>query len=139
MEIKFGRGPIWQQIEDGIRRMIATRALRVGDAAPSVRKLAQELCVTPATVERAYRDLIERGVLVSKRGRGTYVCANARPVSDREKVLEEAATRFAELARNLGAPLDEANHELDAAYSRIDGERASRPSRFAGPRVSRGG
>ena len=131
MEIRYDRGPIWQQIVDGIRRMIAARALRIGDAAPSVRKLARELSVTPATVERAYRDLIARGVLVSKRGRGTYVCANARPISDREKVLEDAATCFAELARNLGAPLDEATGELAAAY----GERASRPQL---PRVSRG-
>jgi len=131
VDIRYDRGPIWQQIVDGIRRMIATRALRVGDAAPSVRKLAHELGVTPATVERAYRDLIERGVLVAKRGRGTFVCANARPASDREKVLEEAAIRFAEVARNLGAPLDEANSELVAAY----GERASRPQL---PRVSRG-
>ena len=131
MEIKYGRGPIWEQIVDGIRRMIATRALRCGDAAPSVRKLSRELCVTPATVERAYRELIVRGVLVAKRGRGTFVCANARPISDREQVLEDAAIRFAEVARNLGAPLDEANEVLGEAY----GERASRPQL---PRVSRG-
>jgi GntR family transcriptional regulator len=131
VEIRYDRGPIWQQIIDEIRRMIAARALRVGDAAPSVRKLAQELGVTPATVERAYRDLIARGVLVSKRGRGTFVCANARPASDREKMLEEAAVRFAEVARNLGAPLDEATGELAAVY----GERASRPQL---PRVSSG-
>jgi GntR family transcriptional regulator len=122
VEIRYDRGPIWQQIVDGIRRMIATRALRVGDAAPSVRKLAQELSVTPATVERAYRDLIARGVLASKRGRGTFVCSNARPVSDREKVLEEAAIRFAELARNLGAPLDEASDKLIAMWEASCGD-----------------
>ena len=132
MDIHYGRSPIWLQIVDGIRRMIATRALRCGDAAPSVRKLSRELCVTPATVERAYRELIARGVLVAKRGRGTFVCANARPMTDREKVLEEAAIQFAEIARNLGAPLEEATGELAAAY----GERASRPQL---PRVSRGG
>ena len=125
MEISYGRVPIWQQIVDGIRRMIASRALRYGDAAPSVRKLSRELSVTPATVERAYRELIARGVLVSKRGRGTFVCANARPASDREKTLEEAAIRFAEVARNLGAPFDEANHELDVAYSRLAESSAS--------------
>ena len=132
MEIRYGRGPIWEQIVDGIRGMIASRALRCGDAAPSVRQLSRELGVTPATVERAYRELITRGILVSKRGRGTFVCANARPMTDREKVLEEAAIRFAEVARNLGAPLEEATGELLAAY----GERESRPQL---PRVSRGG
>ena len=125
MEIRPGRGPIWLQIEDGIRRMISSRALRCGQPAPSVRKLAQALGVTPATVDRAYRDLIAAGVLVAKRGRGTFVAEGARPQSDREKVLEEAAIRFAEIARNLGAPLDEGNSELVAAYGRLSEEPAS--------------
>lgn len=124
MDIRPGR-PIWLQIEDGIRRMIATRALRCGDAAPSVRKLARELGVTPATVDRAYRGLIAAGVLVSKRGRGTFVSDRARPKSDRDRVLEEAAIRFAELARNVGAPLDEAHDELAAAYGRLSVPSAS--------------
>jgi len=122
VDITPGRGPIWQQIEIGIRRMIASRALRCGDAAPSVRQLARTLGVTPATVDRAYRNLIIAGVLVARRGRGTYVSERARPKSDRETLLEEAAIRFAEIARSLGAPVDEANSELAAAYGRLSEE-----------------
>ena len=125
MEIRPGRGPIWLQIEDGIRRMISSRALRCGQAAPSVRKLAEALGVTPATVDRAYRDLIAAGVLVAKRGRGTFVSERARTNSDRETALEEAAIHFAEVARTLGAPIDEANSELVAAYGRLSEEPAS--------------
>ena len=113
-------GPIWRQIEEGIRRMIASRNLRPGEPAPSVRKLARTLGVTPATIEHAYHRLIALGLLFTKRGRGTFVSeAAAPPMSEREKLLEDAAADFATTARSVGAPLDEANHELAAAYTRL--------------------
>ena len=102
--------------------MIASRTLRPGEAAPSVRKLAQTLGVTPSTIEHAYHQLVASGVLVTKRGRGTFVSeAAAPPTTERDKLLEEAAVGFATIARNVGAPLDEANHELVAAYTRVTG------------------
>jgi len=55
-------GPIWKQIEESIRRVIASRQLRPGDPVPSVRQLARTLSVTPNTVERAYQRLIVAGV-----------------------------------------------------------------------------
>jgi DNA-binding transcriptional regulator YhcF (GntR family) len=100
--------------------MIVLRTLRPGEAAPSIRKLAQTLAVTPATVERAYRRLIASGVLVAKRGRGTFVSEVAGPpMSDRDKLLEEAAILYATIARNVGAPLDEATGELSTAYTQL--------------------
>ena len=110
-------GPIWKQIEETIRRVISSRHLRAGDPVPSVRQLARTLSVTPNTVERAYQRLITAGVLVSRRGRGTFVAeiADAANASGREQMLQEAATRFA-----VGAPLDEAVNELAAAYRRLD-------------------
>lgn len=113
-------GPLWRQIEEGIRRMIASRTLRPGEAAPSMRKLALTLGVTPATVERAYRSLIASGLLVIRRGRGTFVSqVAAPPTSDRDKLLGDAAVGYAAIARSLGAPLDEANRELTTAYTRL--------------------
>ncbi len=47
--------PLWSQIEDGLRRRIATGALAPGAAMPSVRELAAELRINPATVVRAYQ------------------------------------------------------------------------------------
>ncbi len=115
-------GPIWKQIEEGIRRTIASRRLRAGDPIPSVRELARTLSVTPNTVERAYQRLIAAGVLLTRRGRGTFV-ANLPEVpsgSGREQMLQDAAMRFAAAASAVGAPLDEAVDELAAAYRRLD-------------------
>jgi GntR family transcriptional regulator len=115
-------GPIWKQIEEGIRRVIASRHVRAGDAVPSVRELARTLSVTPNTVERAYQKLISAGVLISRRGKGTFVAEvpEAASGSGREQMLQDAATRFAAVASAVGAPLDEAMDELIAAYRRLD-------------------
>jgi GntR family transcriptional regulator len=117
--LRAAGGPIWKQIEESIRRVISSRQLRSGDPVPSVRQLARTLSVTPNTVERAYQRLITAGVLVSRRGRGTFVAEIAES-SGREQMLQEAAMRFAAMASAVGAPLDEAVDELAAAYRRLD-------------------
>ena len=119
--LRSAGGPIWKQIEETIRRVISSRQLRSGDPVPSVRQLARTLSVTPNTVERAYQRLITAGVLVSRRGRGTFVAEIADSGnSGREQMLQEAAMRFAAMASAVGAPLDEAVDELAAAYRRLD-------------------
>src|SRR5713101_6764723 len=95
--LRAAGGPIWKQIEESIRRVISSRQLRSGDPVPSVRQLARTLSVTPNTVERAYQRLIVAGVLLSRRGRGTFVAETAvsPSASGREQVLQDAAMRFA--------------------------------------------
>ena len=46
--------PLWSQIESGVRRLVASRALPPGTPLPSVRDLARELRINPATVAKAY-------------------------------------------------------------------------------------
>lgn len=113
--------PIWQQIEEGIRRMITVGALAPGDAVPSVRDLARTLRVNPNTVARSYQRLIDRGVLTVRRGEGTYVSdVPSQPKkSERNEKLRDAAMQYAGTALSLGASLDDAAAELDASYARL--------------------
>jgi len=60
--------PIWSQIEEGIRRLVATGSWKPGGPVPSVRDLASELRINPATVARGYQRLTEAGILVVRRG-----------------------------------------------------------------------
>ena len=62
-----------EQIKNGLRGLIARGALRPGDAAPSIRGLAEILKVNPNTVARAVRELVMEGVLDVRRGEGTVV------------------------------------------------------------------
>jgi GntR family transcriptional regulator len=113
--------PIWKQIEEGLRRLITINALRPGAPVPSVRDLARELQVNPNTVARAYQRLTEAGVLVVKRGEGTYV-ADAPALtnrSERNEKLREASTRYASAALSVGASLRAATNELVTSYERL--------------------
>ncbi|MCM2256901.1 MAG: GntR family transcriptional regulator [Vicinamibacteria bacterium] len=112
--------PLWSQIEDGLRRRIATGALAPGAAMPSVRELAGELRVNPATVVRAYQRLVDDGMLEARRGAGTFVAAAPALPSRAERLrgLREAAHRFVDQAAGLGASRDDAEAALRAAWPR---------------------
>jgi GntR family transcriptional regulator len=113
--------PIWRQIEEGVRRLVASGALPRGAAVPSVRDLARELGVNPATVAKAYQRLTEAGVLAVKRGEGTFVADAPPPLADaeRRRILRDGATRYAALAVTIGAPYARTAAELEAAWARL--------------------
>ena len=113
--------PIWRQIEEGVRRLIALGALNPGAPVPSMRDLARDLRVNPNTVARAYTRLIESGVLMVKRGEGTYVANQpSQPKkAERNEALRDGATRYASTAIAIGADLDDAVDELQSAFERV--------------------
>ncbi len=115
--------PIWSQIEEGLRRLVASGALAPGAAVPSVRDLARDLSVNPATVAKAYQRLAEAGLLSVRRGDGTYVADAPRAMgrSMRQKAMREGAIRYASLAATLGSTLPESAQELAAAWRRLAG------------------
>jgi GntR family transcriptional regulator len=65
--------PIYVQIIDQIKHMIATENLKPGDQLPTVRQMATDLRVNFNTVARAYRLLDEEGLISTQHGRGTYI------------------------------------------------------------------
>ena len=113
--------PIWKQIEEGMRRLIALGALKAGAPVPSVRDLARDLRVNPNTVARAYQRLTEGGVLAVRRGEGTFVADQpAQPrKSEKLDMLRDAATRFVSAAVAAGADLTEAIEAVEAAHEKL--------------------
>ncbi len=113
--------PIWSQIEEGVRYLVASRALAAGKPVPSVRDLARDLSVNPATVAKAYQRLTEAGILTVKRGEGTFVADSPPPMprGQRHRTLREGATRFASLAVTIGASSEEATEELKSAWQQL--------------------
>jgi GntR family transcriptional regulator len=65
--------PLYAQIAGRLRMAIAAGDLKPGDALPSVRQLAAQLRINPATVVQAYRDLEGQGLVASRQGAGTFV------------------------------------------------------------------
>ena len=113
--------PIWRQIEEGIRRLVASGALAPGSGVPSVRELAADLRVNPATVVKAYQRLGDAGVLSVRRGEGTFVADNPPVLSkgERSRELTDGALRYASLAATLGAGRESALDEVRAAFRKL--------------------
>ena len=89
--------PIYQQIKDGIRRLIATCVIQEGEKLPSVRALASQLAINPNTIQRAYNELEAEEIILSIPGKGSF----AAEKTDRN------ALRKAELLQQLKALLHE--------------------------------
>jgi len=113
--------PIWKQIEEGMRRLVASGALAPGAAVPSVRDLARDLQVNPATVVRAYQRLVDAGLFAVRRGEGTFVAdaLPSLPRPERARALAEGALKYASTAVTVGASREDAARALDAAFARL--------------------
>jgi GntR family transcriptional regulator len=96
--------PIYRQLTQQVRRLVASGQLCAGDDLPSVRELAQALAVNPMTVSRAYSQLEADGVLQRRRGLGMVVAApheRAQRVADRGELLRPTLERAALEAQQL--------------------------------------
>jgi len=120
--------PIWSQIEEGLRRILASASLAPGDPVPSVRELATDLRVNPATVSKAYQRLVGAGFLEVRRGDGTYVSASPPAVrkSEQTRMIRQAAMNFATVAITHGAELEVAREALDLAWDELNSGGARR-------------
>lgn len=65
--------PLYAQISTRLRVAIAAGELRAGESLPSVRHLASQLRINPATVVQAYRELEAEGLVATRQGAGTFV------------------------------------------------------------------
>lgn len=84
--------PIYLQVVEQIKYLIAGGRLKAADQLPTVRQLAVELRVNPNTVARAYTQLAEEGVISTQQGRGTYVLEMPPPADQRRLRREKLVT-----------------------------------------------
>ena len=91
------RRPIYQQVVDEIKALIARGELRQGTALPPVRQVAADLGVNLNTIASAYRELQREGLIVIRHGSGAVVSSNtAQEKTDDElrKPLRAALTQL---------------------------------------------
>jgi len=71
--------PIYTQIVDNFRSQIAAGILQPGDKLPSVRELAATMSINPNTIQRAYREMEQMGMIQTLPGKGCFVCGVSKP------------------------------------------------------------
>ena len=90
--------PIYEQVRDGLRRLIITGAIPPGNKLPSVRALAGQLAINPNTIQRAYEALEQEGYAYSVPGKGSFA---ALPVDVNAGRREELLAKFDSIAQEL--------------------------------------
>ena len=90
--------PIYEQVRDGLRRLMVTGAIQEGEKLPSVRSLASRLAINPNTIQRAYESLEAEGYLYSVPGKGSFAAPHSGVDQGRkEELLGRFDTVTAEL------------------------------------------
>lgn len=121
--------PLYAQVVDQVRSLVASRALRPGDQLPSVRDLASSLRVNRNTAAKAYQELERDGVIQTRQGQGCFVAGGAPRWSreERHRRLELTLDRALVEAHHLEIPLDEVPPILERRI-RVFSRRAARPA-----------
>lgn len=104
-----GGVPIYLQVMQQIKYLIASGRLQPGDELPSIRNLAEQLIVNPNTIARAYRELETAGVVEKRRTAGTFVADSGSPLAKKErlKLLKERIDQMLVEAFQMGFELEE--------------------------------
>ena len=104
LHISTGDGvPIYLQIANQVKHLVASGRLVPGDEIPPIRVLAHELLVNPNTIARAYLELEREGVVVKRHGSGTYITDSGSPLARKErlKILSQRVDALLTEARHL--------------------------------------
>jgi GntR family transcriptional regulator len=102
--------PIYRQIANQVKYLVASGLLRPGEELPPIRTLALQLKVTPNTVVKAYGELEISGVIHKRQGSGTFVSEQVRPqlpLRDRRRVIEQRIDALLAEAHQLNFGADE--------------------------------
>ena len=112
--------PIYEQVKDGLRRLMVTGVIQEGEKLPSVRTMAGTLAINPNTIQRAYEALEQEGYAYSVPGKGSFA-ALPQDVTDkrREELLAKLDAVVQELVYLGMTPADLAE--------RITGKKESEP------------
>jgi GntR family transcriptional regulator len=101
--------PIYLQIVNQVKYLVASGRLSSGEELPPIRVLAEKLVVNPNTVARAYRELEAAGVVEKRRTAGTFVSEAGSPLARRERlrILSERVDALLAEARQMGVEVSE--------------------------------
>ena len=110
--------PIYEQIYEGLRRMMLTGAMETDEKLPSVRALAAQLSINPNTIQRAYNTLESEGYIYSVVGKGSFVAPNAAAGEKRKAELFSALRDTLRELKSLGCSAEEAEKLLQEVYEK---------------------
>lgn len=101
--------PIYEQVRDGLRRLMVSGIIQEGEQLPTVRAMATSLAINPNTIQRAYNELEAESYIYSVAGKGSFVSGTADADAVRRETLRADVKKLLNELRYLGVT------EADAA------------------------
>src|SRR4051812_10021155 len=101
--------PIYLQIVNQVKYLVASGRLEPGEELPPIRTLAEQLLINPNTVARAYRELELAGVVTKRRTAGAFISQSAPPPARRErlKIITQRVDALLAEARQMNIDTEE--------------------------------
>ena len=119
--------PIYRQLRDRVIAMILDGVLKEGDPLPSLRNVAAEYRVNPLTVLKGYQQLVDDGLVESRRGRGMFVNVGVRALllaGERQRFLGDEWPRIRKTIERLGLKPEELLRDTPGAPDANDKEKS---------------
>lgn len=122
MDVKFNnRDPVYVQVIRHFKEQIAKGIFEPGQEIPSRRELANQLKINPNTVQRAYKEMEEQGLIFTEGNMPSRITKDELVLkSVREELIIEAVESFVHSVRSINVPLQEA---LNLVKDKYEGEK----------------
>ena len=122
--------PIYMQVLNQIKYLVAAGRLKAGEELPPIRTLAEKLVVNPNTIARAYRELEMAGIVEKRRTAGTYVTDQGSPLARRErtKILTDRMDQLLAEAVQMDVSLEDVTKLMQQRFSLLKTSRVKGPS-----------
>jgi len=116
------KAPIYEQLKEQLRWQITMGFLAPGEALPSVRSLSSELGINPNTIQKAYREMEQEGLIDSRPGRGSFVTSaideqRRKQQQTQLSILEREIRR----AKEMGISRNQLQYLADHLYPETGG------------------
>ncbi|HOJ88896.1 MAG TPA: GntR family transcriptional regulator [Pseudothermotoga sp.] len=115
--------PVYQQIKERIKSLIKSGKLQRGQFVPSIRSLAEDIQVNINTVARAYRELVNEGVLEPVRGEG-YIVGRLNEEDFMNQMIDQFERSILQCKR-VGIDLEVLKEKLEEVYRRDENDTES--------------
>ena len=99
--------PIYEQVRDGLRRLMVSGIIQEGEQLPTVRAMATSLAINPNTIQRAYRELESEGYIITLPGKGSFVTRSPAVDESRMELLWSRLDRAASELAFAGASIED--------------------------------
>jgi len=111
------RSPVYLQLIEYFKEQIASGKLAMGEEIPSRRELARTLNINPNTVQRAFREMEEMGLIYTDGNMPSKVTRDETVIKKvREELVQDALEHFVSTIKTLQIPLEDVYPLLEKTY-----------------------